>query len=212
MVSIPPIDGRTTISHTEIQYPADTAIISALNGIDPDKMLPFYTKASSRERMENLYPSSLYFIYSSFQRSSPTSIRNWSHLCFWGLEVRDKPARKFFSGFIYYQTAVTPLTLVNRNNRHFCRNLIFLNIRLFLMQRSGNPTTWTSKIDKQGLSISHFSVIIKKDGVTASYPISSPTLLNTHYFPHFLPHKHHGVQTTENDGKWQMAVIFKWKI
>jgi hypothetical protein len=56
---IPFVDGRTTISHAE-QHPADTENISALNGIDPDKMLPFYTKASSRERMENLYPSSLY--------------------------------------------------------------------------------------------------------------------------------------------------------
>ena len=44
------MDGRTTISHTTIKHPADTAIISALNGIDPNKMLPFYTKASSRER------------------------------------------------------------------------------------------------------------------------------------------------------------------
>ena len=73
---IPFVDGRTTISHTKIQYPADTAIISALNGIDPNKMLLFYTKASSRKRMENLYPSSLYYIYSSFQKTSPTSIRN----------------------------------------------------------------------------------------------------------------------------------------
>jgi hypothetical protein len=74
--TIPFVDGRTTISHTKIKHPADTAIISALNGIDADKMLPFYTKASSRERMENLYPSSLYYIYSSFKRSSPTSIQN----------------------------------------------------------------------------------------------------------------------------------------
>ena len=63
------MDGRTTISHTKIQYLADTAVISALNGIDADKMLPFYTKASSKERMENLYPSSLYYIYSSFQKN-----------------------------------------------------------------------------------------------------------------------------------------------
>ena len=112
--TIPFVDGRTTISHTKIKHPADTAIISALNGIDPNKMLPFYTKASSRERMENLYPSSLYFIYPSFQRTSPTCIRNWSHLCYWGLEIRDKPTRKFFSGFIYYQTAVTPLRLVKQ--------------------------------------------------------------------------------------------------
>lgn len=69
IIPIPFVDGRTTISHTESQYPADTAIISTLNGIDPDKMLPFYTKASSRERMGNLYLSNLCCTYSLFQRT-----------------------------------------------------------------------------------------------------------------------------------------------
>ena len=49
MVSIPPMDGCTTISHTKIQHPADTAIISALNGIDPDKIYPFTPKYLQRK-------------------------------------------------------------------------------------------------------------------------------------------------------------------
>ena len=72
---IPFVDGRTTISHTK-QHPADTENISTLNDINPGKILPFYTKVSSKERMGNLYLSNLDYYYSSFQRTSPTSIRN----------------------------------------------------------------------------------------------------------------------------------------